>query len=191
MDLLARLALARKHIRELSRLRRNPTFVESLSEKRIAEFGARVAVLDHDGVLGPNRSLGPDEAGQDLISHAVAVFGSGMVFILSNTKAMRKERRMAYGQQYTDVVYIVAKPKPDPDGVMQASWASGAPMDKIVVLDDGLLTGILMALECGAMAVYAQRRYMEESWMAWVIRLATTWPQIAIVRAMELLFLFK
>jgi len=189
MDWWRKLKLARRHIRELSRLRRNPVSVESLTRKRLAEMGVKAVVLDHDGVLGPNRGVAPDEGGLELIKNAVEVCGAGMVFILSNTKSRREARRRYYTEEHGDVVYLVARAKPDPDGIMQAFWASGAPMDKIAMVDDGLLTGALMALESGAMAVYAKRRVMEESFTAWAIRLSTTWPQILITRALELLFL--
>ncbi|MDH5637014.1 MAG: hypothetical protein OEZ04_00815 [Nitrospinota bacterium] len=191
MDWWIKLRLARRHIKELSRLRRNPAFVESLTQKRLSELGAQAIVLDHDGVLGANMSVGPDEAGQELIRNAVAVCGPGMVFILSNTQSKRKERRAHYTDKYRDVVYLLAKAKPEPDGIMQAAWASGAPMDKIAMVDDGLMTGVLMALESGAIAVHAKRRVMDESLSAWLIRLATTWPQSGMARVMELLFLFK
>ncbi|MDH5511303.1 MAG: hypothetical protein OEZ32_13260 [Nitrospinota bacterium] len=191
MDWWIKLKLARRHIGALSRLRRNPTFVESLTQKKLTELGAQVIILDHDGVLGANRSVGPDEAGQELIRRSVAVCGPGMVFILSNTQSKRNERRVHYNDKYKDVVYLVAKAKPDPDGIMQAAWASGAAMDKIAMVDDGLLTGVLMALESGSIAVHAKRRVLDEPLSAWLIRLGTTWPQYAIARGMEVLFLFK
>jgi hypothetical protein len=82
------------------------------------------------------------------------------------------------------VAYLTAKRKPEQDGVLQASWACGAPVEGIAVVDDGLLTGVLMALEAGAIAVYGLRREMEETAVARLIRLSTTAPQIIAVRVM-------
>ncbi|MDH5678708.1 MAG: hypothetical protein OEZ28_08825 [Nitrospinota bacterium] len=189
MDWKKKLAMARRRIRGLSHLRRNPWYVESLTTKRLAAIGAQAIVLDHDGVLGPNRSVAPDEGGLELIKNCVEVFGPGMVFILSNTHSRRQQRREYYSEHQKDVVYLVARPKPDIDGMQQASWASGAPVEKIAMVDDGLLTGALMALESGAMPIYALRRVMDESLLAWGIRLSTTWPQIIVTRILELALL--
>jgi len=181
MEWLSRLALAWRHIGRLSRCRRNPVYVEDMTPQWLASLGAQAIILDHDGVLGPNGSEGPDETGGMLVRNAVKVFGPGLVFILSNTHTRREARREHYEEWFKEAIYLTAKRKPDPDGVSQASWACGAPMERIAVVDDGLLTGILMAVEAGAIPVYGIRRRMDESILAMVIRLITTAPQIVTV----------
>jgi len=188
MNLKTKLSLARRHIGRLSALAANPVYIEDMDERLLAALGARAIVLDHDGVLGPNMSHGPDKAGEELLKRAVTVFGAGSVFVLSNTRRSLKERRDWYEKNFKDVVYLTAKRKPDQDGMLQASWASGVDVEAIAVVDDGLLTGALMALEAGGIPVYAVRRAMAESAKARLIRLGTAGTQRIAVRIMALIF---
>ena len=188
MNFKTQLRMARRHIGRLSALAANPLYIEDMDEQRLATLGARAIVLDHDGILGPNMSHGPDKAGEELLKRAVAVFGAGSVFVLSNTRRTLKERRSWYENNLKDVVYLTAKRKPDQDGILQASWASGVEVEAIAVVDDGLLTGTLMALQAGAIPVYAVRREMAESARARLARLATAGTQRLAVRSMGLIF---
>lgn len=150
--------------------------------------GAKAVILDHDGVLGPNLSPEPDSTGKAFISDCLSVFGSGKVFILSNTKKMKEARRRFYsGSQMNGVTFIEASAKPSLEGLYVAEQKSGVNAKEIAVVDDGILTGILMAIDGGAVAVYVEREKMDESLTAKLARIFTIWPQKFILRFITLL----
>lgn len=163
--------------REMGRVRR----VEDITAMTFREMGAEAVILDHDGVLGSVKSLLPDESGIRLINEAISAVGVGKVFILSNTLTRRETRAAAYNQSMPDVVYLKTKRKPDPEGLLEASKMCGVPVEKIAVVDDGVLTGALMSVENGAITVYALRKELRESLWGKFERLFITWTQIAIL----------
>ncbi len=162
-----------------------PIYVEELTEERFRKLGAGAVVLDHDGVLGPSRSDAPDETGIKILNGAVKAFGAGKVFVLSNTSSKREIREQRYENLVDGVRYIKSEKKPDPAGLGIASDLCKIDIRKIAVIDDGLLTGILMALSSGAIPVYAKRKRMSENLFAKTVRLSTTWPQIMCVRFLK------
>lgn len=166
----------------LSNLLDSAGFVEGVSPDSLKKLGAQAVILDHDGVLGPIRSQSPDGIGEGLIHALVEAFGVGKVFILSNTKSTRESRRDMYGAQYKNVTYLMASRKPDPEGLNMASTLSGVPCGKIAVVDDGILTGVLMAVENGAIPVYVTRKHLQENPAQKAGRLLVTLPQVAFVR---------
>jgi len=157
-------------------------FVEELSASYIKGVGAEAVILDHDGILSPARAKLPDDTGLRLIDELIEGFGADKVFILSNTRTRRNERFQYFEEVYPDLDYLVANRKPDGEGLEMASRASGVPREKIAMVDDGLTTGILMAVEHGAIPLYAVRRSLDESFSAKLVRLATTVPQIVLVK---------
>ncbi|VAX24520.1 hypothetical protein MNBD_NITROSPINAE02-1978, partial [hydrothermal vent metagenome] len=161
---------------------RRQNWVEEIAGKDLQKLGARAVILDHDGVLGANRSLLPDEAGLKLIGEMLSAFGPGKVFILSNTRAMKEGRGKAFGSSIPEVIYIRGEKKPGTGGLLMASRLSGVPAKKIVVVDDGLLTGVLMAIRGGAIPFYAKRKQLEEKLAPMIMRLTTTGAQLAIFK---------
>ncbi len=180
----ALISLATKYIAELHAAYRNVNYVEDFTVTTLAGLEVKAVVLDHDGVLGPNRSEGPDETGLAILGRCVEAFGSGKVFILSNTRAKRDARSRTYARLVPDVTYLRANHKPDPEGLLMASRQCGVAMGDIAVVDDGLMTGVLMAVSCGARPVYARRRRLSETLRAKAIRLSTTWPQIVLTNVL-------
>ena len=178
--------LARLHTAGLREARRKRVFTEDITADYLRGLGAKAVVLDHDGVLGPNRSIAPDGTGLKLIERMVEGFGAGAVFILSNTRSRKAQREKYYADPKLKVKYIVADKNPSTDGLEKAGEACGISVDKIAVLDDGILTGILMAASAGGIAVYTMRKHLDESLHAKAIRLFTTKPQLALVRVLGL-----
>lgn len=181
------IALAKRYAKPLNELLNAPIWVEELSAGKFAELGAEAVLLDHDGVLGPSRSEVPDETGMEILNNAVRAFGAGKVFVLSNTSSKRDIREQRYKNLVDGVRYIKSEKKPDPAGLKIASDLSGVPIEKIAVVDDGLLTGIVMAISSGAIPVYAKRKRLSERFFAKTIRLVSTLPQIALVRVFGIL----
>lgn len=166
----------------LSNLLDTGGFVEDISPDSLKNIGAQAVILDHDGVLGATRSKEPDGMGAKLIHDLVEAFGVGKVFILSNTKSARESRRDMYADRYKDVTYLMAMRKPHPEGLNMAVTLSGVPSGKMAVVDDGILTGALMAVENGAIPVYVTRKRIEENSAEKAGRLLVTLPQAAFVR---------
>lgn len=186
MSALGLLKLAFHHRGSLGRISRNPAIVEKITPAYLKSFGADAVILDHDGILGAARSARPDHVGEILLADMVREFGDGKVFILSNTRSAKSLRTQTYQTSYPDVVYINSRRKPDPEGLQSAAKICGAPINKIAVVDDGLLTGVLMAVDSGAIPVYALRERIEETFTTKVMRLGVTMPQLALVRLFSL-----
>ncbi|MBF0170445.1 MAG: hypothetical protein HQK87_05045 [Nitrospinae bacterium] len=160
----------------------HPTMVEELTPQSLVEAGAEGVILDHDGILSAMGAEGPDDTGRALLEALVARFGHGKIYILSNSVSARSARFDFYRGQWPGVGYIMAARKPSAAGLRQVESLSGLPASKIAVVDDGVLTGILMAVENGAIPVYALRRELRESATERFFRRLTTGVQLALVR---------
>jgi len=180
MKLSSSFSLAIKHAAALERLLQSGRFVEDIDAAQLKKLGAEAVILDHDGVLGPSFSFTPDQAGLEFLNALAEAFGQSRLFVLSNTRSRRNSREKAYRENLPGITYIKARRKPDPEGLLIASRVSGLPKKKIAVVDDGILTGILMAVENGAIPVYVTRKRLDESLAAKCFRLGTTWSQIAL-----------
>lgn len=183
MNVFRIVAAAFRHGGGLGRLAAKARDAEDIDAEELKGRGVEAVVFDHDGVLGPSLSFGPDETGQRLIREALEVFGPGKVFVLSNTRSRKKVREKTYKETFPEVMYINARRKPDPEGLLIASRESGVPPSRVAVVDDGVLTGALMALETGAVPVYTTRRSLDEGLFARVFRIAATAPQRAFMAA--------
>ncbi|MBI4666528.1 MAG: hypothetical protein HY751_08985 [Nitrospinae bacterium] len=170
------------HTNTLAPLLRGPVTLENLDAGYLKSLGAKVVILDHDGVLGPIWSATPDATGSGVIEKMLEAFGDGRVFVLSNTKRAMETRKEAYGRLYPKVNYLVARRKPDPEGLMMASRAAGVEVSQIAVVDDGVLTGILMAVENGAIPVYVLRASLEDNLITRTALKLVTLPQAALAR---------
>ncbi len=155
--------------------------VEDITPRLLADRGAEGVILDHDGILSAMGAEGPDETGRRLIESLVEQFGHGKVYILSNSRSARSARFDFYQRRWPGVGYIMSARKPSPAGLRQVESLSGLPASKIAVVDDGILTGILMAVENGAIPVYALRRELKESGNQRFWRRATTEFQLGLV----------
>lgn len=159
-----------------------PVVVEDLTPAELRRRGAEGVILDHDGILAASRAYQPDEVGVRLIDDMLADFGEGKVFVLSNSRSRREARATYFAASYPQVPYVIARRKPDPEGFSQIVSQAKVPPGKLAMVDDGPLTGVLMALEAGAIPVYALRRRMDEGPIRKLVRLVGTWPQILLVR---------
>ncbi len=166
----------------------NRIFVENITPEYLAGKGAKAVIFDHDGVLSPSLANCPDTTGEKLLLATVKSFDEDTVFVLSNTRRRKKERTKLFQGSFPGVTYLVAKAKPDPEGLFTAAHISGVDTSSIAVVDDGLLTGVLMAVEMGAIPVYAIRKSLDETIEAKLTRLVTTWPQIALLKVVQFLF---
>jgi len=177
---------ARANLALLEEAYDNCVTVESLDLERLWDEGIRAVICDHDGVLGPNKMIMPDEYGQEFLERLVKTFGGGKVFILSNARRMEVNRRSYYDVTSVDILWLSAERKPSRDGLRQALERTSLPVEKIAVIDDGLLTGILMAVENGARPLYVKRDKLCEKIWPRIIRLCTTGAQLLLFRLARL-----
>lgn len=182
--------LALKHGKKLGTAHGDRFKVEDIDSETLKTLGAEALILDHDGVLGPNFSARPDAEGEKLIRRMIEALPARHVFILTNSKRTRKERERAYKTFFPDVTFINAPRKPDPEGLFVASRISGVAIKKIAVIDDGILTGVLMAVSEGAIGIYANRRKLEETPKAFFVRMMTTGSQKLVALFCEFLSKF-
>lgn len=155
---------------------------ESLTFEAARSKGVEAIIFDHDGILAPFGRLGPDRSGAEALREFLEKLGPGKVFILSNSSRLRAARSEYYSRAWPEVGYLLpSAKKPDPEGIIEASRLAAVPVGKIGVIDDGALTGILMALSVGAVPFYATRSELDESFSACMSRLFFTWPQLFIV----------
>ena len=180
------IARAIKHKEALVALYRNRIYLEDLSPDAIRELGAKGVIFDHDGVLSPSRASQPDEVGLEKLSEVVKEFGVENVFVLSNSVSRKEVRSAYFREKLPETPYILARRKPDPEGLIKASSLSGIEHSGLAMIDDSLLTGGLMAIEQGAIPVYAIRKNLDENTSSKIVRLTTTLPQVAIVRLLAL-----
>ena len=163
------------------------TTVESIDPQRLKDEGIAAIIFDHDGVLGPNKGVAPDETGKAILRSFVTLFGVGNIFVLSNTRSVAEERKEYYATHLRDVIWLTAIRKPSGDGFRQVVERVGVKSNTIAVIDDGLLTGILMAVENNGHPIYAKRAELTETLWPKIIRLCTTGAQLLIYRLAALL----
>ena len=162
-------------------LYRSRVYLEDLTPDVIRGLGAKGVIFDHDGVLSPSRAPQPDEVGLKKLSEAIEEFGVENVFVLSNSVSRKEVRSAYFREKLPETPYLLARRKPDPEGLIKASSLSGIEHGGLAMIDDSLLTGGLMAIEQGAIPLYAIRKNIEESFFPKMVRLTTTLPQVAIV----------
>lgn len=142
----------------------------------LKENNIEILILDYDGVLCPQDEIQPLPEVISWLEQAILVFGSKKIFILSNNPLAARQKFL---DKYfnNQIVFIVAKPKPDPDGIMKICdyllLATGAVPEKsqILFIDDRLATGILAAkifgiASCLLLKPYTniRQRFIIESW---------------------------
>lgn len=125
---------------------------------QLAEAGIQVLALDFDGVLAPHAADQPLQEVITWLQQASEVFGRDKIFILSNRPF--GPRIDWFNQHFNGIRFISSvRKKPYPDGILRISELSSVPPDKILMVDDRLLTGSLSALLAGARVCYIRNPY--------------------------------
>jgi uncharacterized protein len=116
-----------------------------LTAASFQQQGYQTIVLDFDGILAAHGETEPDKRMLPLLQQCVQSFGQQHVYILSNKPSAT---RLDYFQQhFPEITFIVAlHKKPFPDGLEKIIALSKTPPEKILLIDDRLLTGALAAL---------------------------------------------
>lgn len=147
-----------------SQSKRAVTEIDCLS---LCDEGVEVLVLDFDGVLVAHGKNAVDRTDVDRwLRQAISVFGDRRVFILSNNPSI--ERKLSLESQYPGVVFVVpARKKPFTDGLEWVRGETGACYQRMLMIDDRLLTGVLSAVLHQSRAVYITEPYadFDHSWI--------------------------
>lgn len=135
------------------------TTVTKLSPDILAQLGIEVLVLDFDGVLASHAELHPRPEVLVWLENFVAEWQPRKIFILSNKPT--KERQAYFSQHFPALKFIVAKrKKPYPDGLQEICQISGTSVQKIMVVDDRLATGIIAAIANGMHGCWITQPYV-------------------------------
>jgi predicted HAD superfamily phosphohydrolase YqeG len=139
----------------LKNYRTNPTLqianVQQLDLNRLKEQGIKVLVLDFDGVLASHGELAPAKELESWLKACITVFGSKQLFILTNKPTSNREQYFA--KYYPEIQFTKCRrKKPYPEGLQGILSLSNTAAQEVLVVDDRLLTGILVAAIVGTEA---------------------------------------
>ncbi len=126
----------------------------------LKQQGIEGLILDFDGVLGPHAALKPLASVEAWLLKALAVFEPNYLFILSNKPSAS---RIAYFKtHFPGIAFVQPKrKKPFIEGIQMILDQLGVAPQKVVLLDDRLLTGILASLIAGIQACYVQNPWVD------------------------------
>lgn len=134
----------RKQLRNVQKVH-NCAAPFALSAAVFQEQGYETIVFDFDGILAAHGETEPDPQMQTLLQECSARFGDNHVYVLSNKPSMRRLRY--FEAHFPQVRFVIAaQKKPYPDGLNKIMQLSGSRPDKILLIDDRLLTGALAAV---------------------------------------------
>ena len=133
-----------------------------ISIQRLRTTGAKVIVLDFDGVLAPYGDERPIAPMLCWLDRCVGQFGGANVYVLSNNPS--PARIEFFRERFPSVRWVTGvRPKPYPDGLEQViSLGHVAPRDTLLV-DDRLMTGALCACITQVNVCYVRRPIVDLS----------------------------
>jgi predicted HAD superfamily phosphohydrolase YqeG len=124
----------------------------------LARKGITGLVLDFDGVLAPHGDLVPLPQVVTWLQQLTQDFAQERIFILSN-KPM-PARQTWFAQHFPHIHFIGGvRKKPYPDGLQYIVAQSNIPAEKIVLVDDRLLTGMLATLIAQTQGLWITQAY--------------------------------
>lgn len=126
--------------------------LQALSNK-----GIRVLILDFDGVLAPHAEVRPLPEVNKQLQEAQALF---QVFILSNRPCPKRIALLKAAYPKIQSV-VVNEKKPYPAGFQYVKKHSHCSPNQILMVDDRLLTGVLMAVSQSAPACWINQPYQD------------------------------
>ena len=125
----------------------------------LQEKGIETVVLDFDGVLANHGAQSPLPEVLTWLDQANLLFPNNL-YLLSNKP--NDSRKRYFAEHYPDIHFIAGvRKKPYPDGLQKIIQMSKTRPDKIVLIDDRLLTGVLATLITGCKAVWVTKAYRQ------------------------------
>lgn len=134
-----------------------PTLLR-LTREQLEKGGVQALILDYDGVLASHAEPQPYPETITWLKK----LGNFPIFILSNKPSA--ERQIFFQQQFPGIRFIVAKrKKPYPDGVKEIIDLANLAPSQIMLIDDRLATGIVLAISMGLQARLISNPYRDFS----------------------------
>ena len=133
------------------------TNIVSIDWKNLYESGIRVVVLDFDGVLAADKQKELYE-GVDVVLKTIENVFANHVYIFSNQPT--PQRQAYFAEHFPKIQFLVAKKKPYPDGLLSVIVREQVSPDKIVLVDDRVLTGGLATVLAGTKCILIEKPYI-------------------------------
>lgn len=133
-----------------------PTLIDVSPETWYAQ-GIRVLILDFDGVLSFYEGEAPLPVVNDWLSAAKKIFGDA-IFVLTNLPT--PARRTLFDTRYPGIHLVhAARKKPYPEGIQAILKKTGYAAHQLLLVDDRLLTGIVLAVSMGVRGCWVTKPY--------------------------------
>ena len=147
---------ALNHKKELKALPYAKNIV-SIDWNGLYESGIRVIVLDFDGVLAADKQK-ELYAGVSAVLERVQIIFGDHVYIFSNQPT--PQRQTYFAEYFPKIQFLVAKQKPYPDGLLSVIVREQVSPEKIVLVDDRVLTGGLASVLAGTQCILIEKPYI-------------------------------
>lgn len=118
--------------------------------KNLQNQGITIIALDFDGVLAAHGEILPQKDAQRWLIECLNLFGKQQVFILSNNPFVERQH---YFEELGVRFISGFKKKPYPDGLNFIISQTHENKEKIILIDDRLLTGILATCLAGTQGI--------------------------------------
>ena len=134
--------------------------VIGLNAAQFKTLGAKVLVLDFDGVLSPHGAITPLPEVTTWLKQLVKQFPQKQIYILSNKPL---PQRKAWFEEHFPLIHFVSgiRKKPYPDGLQHIIQASGARPSEVWLIDDRLFTGMLACILSGTRGIWVTQPYKD------------------------------
>ena len=126
--------------------------------ERLKEEGLRVALLDFDNTLGPDRATEPDDYSFKCIE---MLRGLGIEpCLVSNAKSSRSDGI----SKILNIPCVTYAKKPKPDGVLNAMKLMNASSDSAVMVGDQVFTDVMAGNLAGIRSYMVEKYQSHEIW---------------------------
>lgn len=148
--------------KELKRFVNEPQFqINSLDEitfERLEEANVAVLILDFDGVLASHGEKEPNDEAKRWLTDLCSKMGEQRIALLTNKPI---PERLHYFKKNFPLIHVVqdVRKKPYPDGIKEIADYKGVHPDRVLLVDDRILTGMLATCLCYSQGWYFRRPY--------------------------------
>lgn len=134
---------------------KNRKCITDIDLNSIEKSGIKSLVLDFDGVISPHDHYIPSKSITIWLKKAIKIFGSGKIFILSNN-SKNADRIKYFNKNFKEIIFIKNRyMKPYPYDICNVLKKNNIKTFKsIMIIDDRLLTGILLSLIIKTEAIF-------------------------------------
>ncbi len=131
--------------------------IASIDWNNLYDSGIRVVVLDFDGVLAADKQK-ELYAGVNAILETVQTIFGNHVYIFSNQPTL--QRQAYFSEHFPKIQFLIAKQKPYPDGLLSVIVREQVSPEKIILVDDRVLTGGLASVLAGTRCILIEKPYI-------------------------------